>query len=112
MANMKNKKNALPTNQITPSGAQVSGQTGIGDSQPPRNRIVPIAHKVPMPTLISAITQPALTGITAQAASASVQVTSGASKNTPLLALAGMVGSLTTNFSRSAKDCSRPHGPT
>ena len=61
---------------------------------------------------MSAITQPALTGITAQAASASTQVTSGASRNTPLLAPAGMIGSLNTNFSRSAKDCSRPHGPT
>ena len=61
---------------------------------------------------MSAITQPALTGITAQAASASVQVTSGASRNTPLLEPAGMTGSLNTNFKRSAKDCSRPHGPT
>ena len=58
-----------------------------------------------------AITQPALTGITAQAASASTQVTSGASRNTPLLAPAGMIGSLSTNFSRSAKLCSKPHGP-
>ena len=61
---------------------------------------------------MSAITQPALTGITAQAASASVQVTSGASRNTPLLAPAGMTSSLNTNFSRSAKDCSSPNGPT
>ena len=61
---------------------------------------------------MSAITQPTLTGITAQAASASVQVTSGASRNTPLLEPAGMTGSLNTNFNRSAKDCSRPHGPT
>ncbi len=65
-----------------------------------------------MPTLMSAITQPALTGITAQAASASTQVTSGASRNTPLLAPAGMTGSLSTNFSRSAKDWNRPKGPT
>ena len=43
---------------------------------------------------------------------ASVQVTSGASKNTPLLAPAGMTGSLNTNFRRSAKDCKSPHGPT
>ena len=35
---------------------------------------------------MSAITQPTLSGITAQAASASTQVTSGASRNTPLLA--------------------------
>ena len=61
---------------------------------------------------MSAIAQPSVTGMTAQAASASVPVTSGASRNTPLLAPAGMTGSLKTNFSRSAKDCSRPKGPT
>ena len=65
-----------------------------------------------MPTLILEITTPALTGITAQAASASVQVTSGANRNTPLLAPAGMTGSLSTNFKRSANDWNRPHGPT
>ena len=43
-----------------------------------------------MPTLMLAITQPALTGITAQAESASTEVTSGARRNTPLLAPAGM----------------------
>ena len=36
--------------------------------------------------------------------SASTQVTSGASRNTPLLAPAGITGSFTTNFSRSAND--------
>ena len=61
---------------------------------------------------MSAIAQPSSTGITAQAASASTAETSGASRNTPLLAPAGMTGSLKTNFSRSAKDCSRPNGPT
>ena len=61
---------------------------------------------------MSAIAQPRPTGITAQAASARTQETSGASRNTPLLAPAGMIGSLSTNFSRSAKDCSRPQGPT
>ena len=64
------------------------------------------------PTLMSAITQPALTGITAQAASASTVETSGASRNTPLLAPAGMIGSLSANFSMSAKDWNRPQGPT
>ena len=61
---------------------------------------------------MSAITHLALTGITAQAASASTQVTSGASRNTPLLAPAGITGSLTTNFSKSANDWNRPQGPT
>ena len=54
---------------------------------------------------MSEITQLGLTGITAQAASASTQETSGASRNTPLLAPAGITGSFSTNFSRSAKDC-------
>src|ERR1700758_5397602 len=45
MANMKNTKPALSTNQITP-GIQVNGGTGNGGSQPPRNRIVVMAHMV------------------------------------------------------------------
>ena len=61
---------------------------------------------------MSAMTQPASSGITAQADSASIAVTSGARRKTPLLAPAGMIGSLNTNFRRSAKDCSRPNGPT
>ena len=61
---------------------------------------------------MSAIAQPALSGMTAQAASARVHITSGASRNMPLLAEAGITGSLRTNFSRSAKLCSRPQGPT
>src|SRR4029077_12741083 len=65
-----------------------------------------------MPTLMSEITQPRLMGITAHAASASTQLTRGASRNTPLLAPEGMIGSLNTNFKRSAKDWNRPQGPT
>src|SRR3569833_2720773 len=49
MANRKNMKKTLSTNQITP-GTQVNGAYGIGDSQPPRNRIAPIAHIVAMAT--------------------------------------------------------------
>src|SRR3569833_1181607 len=49
MANRKNMKKTLSTNQITP-GTQVNGANGIGDSQPPRNRIAPIAHIVAMAT--------------------------------------------------------------
>ena len=60
-----------------------------------------------MPTLMSAITQPRSTGITAQAASASTQETSGASRNTPLLAPAGMIGSLSMNLSRSPTRANR-----
>src|SRR5437667_7504233 len=49
MANRKNMKKALSVNQITP-GIQVNGATGNGGSQPPRNRIVVIAHIVPIAT--------------------------------------------------------------
>src|SRR6201994_1473373 len=50
IANRKNMNNSLSVNQMTPSGAQFSGQMSIGKAQPPRNRIVPIAHIVPMAT--------------------------------------------------------------
>src|SRR6202011_1617150 len=49
MANMKKTRNALRVNQIT-RGTQVSGATGNGGSQPPKNRIVPMAHMVAMAT--------------------------------------------------------------
>src|SRR5688500_10038759 len=49
MAIMKNRKLAFRTNQITP-GIQVNGANGIGESQPPRNRIVPKAHMLMMAT--------------------------------------------------------------
>src|SRR2546428_3377466 len=38
-------KNTLSVNQITP-GIQVNGATATGGSQPPRNRIVHMAHMV------------------------------------------------------------------
>src|SRR6202012_577249 len=50
MAIRKNMKNSLSENQITPSGAQLSGNTSIGDVQPPRNRIVASAHIVVIAT--------------------------------------------------------------
>src|SRR5215470_5410988 len=46
---MKNTPSALSENQTMP-GTQVNGTTGNGGSQPPRNRIVVIAHMVPMAT--------------------------------------------------------------
>src|SRR5215210_6340261 len=46
---MKNTKKVFSTNQITP-GIQVNGATGNGGSQPPRNRIVVIAHIVAIAT--------------------------------------------------------------
>src|SRR6478609_561202 len=49
MAMRKKRKLAFSTNQITP-GTQVKGANGIGDSQPPRNRIVISAHMVMMAT--------------------------------------------------------------
>src|SRR6202161_4314688 len=45
MANMKNTKLDLSTNQMTP-GIQVNGGTISGGSQPPRNRIVIMGHMV------------------------------------------------------------------
>src|SRR5690606_22680395 len=47
MANRKNMNTTLRRNQITP-GIQVNGATGNGGSQPPRNRMVAIAHMVRM----------------------------------------------------------------
>src|SRR5215470_15697173 len=49
MANRKNMNSALSVNQITP-GTQVNGAYGIGDSQPPRNRMVAMAHMVAIAT--------------------------------------------------------------
>src|SRR5437764_7605567 len=46
---MKNTKNALAVNQMTP-GIQVNGGYGIGGSQPPMNRIVVMAHMVAITT--------------------------------------------------------------
>src|SRR5437763_1548915 len=45
MANMKNMNRHLSVNHTTP-GIQVNGATGNGGSQPPRNRMVAIAHMV------------------------------------------------------------------
>ena len=61
---------------------------------------------------MSATAQPSATGMTAHAEMASPAVTIGASRNSPLFALAGIMNSLNTNFRRSAKDCHRPNGPT
>src|SRR6266480_924898 len=47
IANRKNSKNTFPMNQMTP-GIHVNGAKGNGGSQPPRKRIVPIAHMVRM----------------------------------------------------------------
>src|SRR5215471_2225401 len=49
MANRKNTNNALSENQMMP-GIAVNGQNGIGDSQPPMNRIVHMAHIVAIAT--------------------------------------------------------------
>src|ERR1700722_11499104 len=46
---MKKTKKALSVNQMMP-GMMVNGQNGIGESQPPMNRIVHIAHMVPIAT--------------------------------------------------------------
>ena len=52
-----------------------------------------------------------LTGITAQVASAKVAVASGASRNTPLLAPAGMIGSLKANLQKVGERLEEPERP-
>src|SRR5262245_64770737 len=49
MANRKNMNSALSANHTTP-GTQVNGAMGSGGNQPPRNRIVAMAHMVPIAT--------------------------------------------------------------
>src|SRR5688572_14436306 len=49
MAHRKNMNSTLRRNQMTP-GTQVNGGIGNGGSQPPRSRIVPMAHMVPIAT--------------------------------------------------------------
>src|SRR6201985_2471800 len=49
IANRKNMKNSFSANQITP-GIQVNGGNATGASQPPKNRIVAIAHMVVIAT--------------------------------------------------------------
>ena len=51
-------------------------------------------------------------GTTAQAASAGPMASTGASRNRPLLAPAGMMISFISSFSPSAIGCSQPLGPT
>ena len=46
---MKNTADAFSTNQITP-GTQVKGANGIGDSQPPMNRMAMSEHIVTIAT--------------------------------------------------------------
>jgi hypothetical protein len=61
---------------------------------------------------MSARTTPGAKGTTAQTINATVKLTIGATRNSPLLALVGMMVSLRNTFSPSAKLCSSPHGPT
>ena len=65
-----------------------------------------------IPTFMSEITQPGAQGITAQTITGSTNEIIGASRNTGLSAPDGITISLTMYFTMSAKDCSRPHGPT
>ena len=61
---------------------------------------------------MSEITMPASKGITAQAARATVKVMIGASRKMPLFAAVGMMVSWRNTLSPSAKDWSKPKGPT
>jgi hypothetical protein len=71
-----------------------------------------MANRYSIPTLMSAIAQPAFTGITAQAIIARPKVSIGAIRNSNRLAPAGMIVSFMIIFSASANGCSRPKGPT
>ena len=61
---------------------------------------------------MSDTTQPGASGTTAQAAKARTKLIRGARMKTTLSAPSGMTISFSTNFRKSAKDCSRPNGPT
>src|SRR5579863_9460719 len=50
IANRKNMKNSLSENQTTPKGAQLRGGMSTGGSQPPRKKIVAMAHIVVIAT--------------------------------------------------------------
>lgn len=65
-----------------------------------------------MPTLRFETTQPGANGTTAQPTKARIRLISGARMNTTLSAPAGITISFSTNLKKSAKDCSRPNGPT
>src|SRR3990167_5427540 len=71
-----------------------------------------MANRYITPTLMLDTTQPGANGITAQPTRARVKVSTGASRKTNLSAPSGMTSSFSTNLIRSAKDCSRPNGPT
>ncbi|MNJ42745.1 hypothetical protein D3C77_377200 [compost metagenome] len=71
-----------------------------------------IARMYRMPTFRSDTTQPGAKGITAQAMKASTKLISGARMKTTLSDPDGMTISFSTNLKKSAKDCSRPKGPT
>ena len=65
-----------------------------------------------IPTFMSEITHPGAQGITAQTITGSTNEIIGARRNTALSAPEGMTISLTMYFTKSAKLCSSPHGPT
>ena len=70
------------------------------------------ANRYSTPTLMSAMAQPLLVGITAQAIIASTKVRNGASRNRARLAPDGITVSLVSILIASAKVCSSPNGPT
>ncbi len=62
--------------------------------------------------MMSASTTPGANGTTAQTISATVKVMIGASRNRPRFAAVGMIVSCRKTLRPSAKDWSRPSGPT
>ncbi|MNT39033.1 hypothetical protein D3C72_1752500 [compost metagenome] len=61
---------------------------------------------------ILASTMVSVNGITAQAASAGMMDSTGATRNSPLLDLVGRMISFISSFTPSARGCSSPFGPT
>src|SRR3569833_2493965 len=109
MANRKNMKKTLSTNQITP-GTQVNGANGIGDSQPPRNRIAPIAHIVAMATYSPSMN--IMYGVEPYSPMKPATSSDSAStrSNGGRLVSASAVTKMTTNIGRSGSQ-GRPSGP-
>ncbi len=71
-----------------------------------------MANRYKTPTLISAIAQPAFTGMTAQAIIASPKVSIGANRNSARLDPDGITVSFMIILSASANGWASPNGPT
>src|SRR6185295_11679766 len=112
MANRKNMNSALSVNQITP-GTQVNGTTGTGGSQPPRNRIVAMAHMVAIATYSPSMN--IMYGVepysTMKPATSSDSASTRSNGGRFVSASAEMKKMMNIGNSHSQYQPSRPHGP-